>query len=135
MLPSQAAAAQSPAQPYMVADDASGSDCGTIQLSGATTDASALKAAANCFSKAFSLCTTAQLHATWTDSDGTIDRVFVVTPGEASCNLADMVTHGTATSGSQTSATYRCAGVTSDGTTLTIRGCGADGDVKLTMAG
>jgi len=119
----------------VVADDGTATgDCGSIELGTASTDAATLKSAASCLQHAYSACQTAQLHATWTDGTGSVDRVFMVSPGESnSCFVAEMVTKGDA-SGSQSSDTYRCASVTSDGTSLTIKGCGADGDVKIPIS-
>jgi outer membrane PBP1 activator LpoA protein len=130
-----AAAHPAPSTQAAVADAAANTgDCGSVELGASGTDAATLKNAANCLQNAFSNCQTAQLHATWTDGDGSVDRVFFVTQGEAACEIAEMVTHGSATSGTQSSDTYRCAGVSTDANGITIRGCGPDGDVKIPTA-
>jgi hypothetical protein len=125
-----AAAHPSPAQPAVVASyGADASDCGSIVLG--STDAATLKGATDCLQHAFSSCTNAQLLASWDNATEKVDRVITVASGGDSCQILDTVTKTTKATGADANDTYRCNNISADASGITIRGCGADGDIAI----
>lgn len=127
-----ATAHSSPTQP-VVADSTTGGDCGTISFGATTTDDAAIKVAASCLQQAYASCQAAQLAATWDTANEKIDRVISVTPGDGSCQIVENVTHTVKASNADSNDTYRCARITTDANGITVRGCGADGDVQIRL--
>ncbi len=107
-------------------------DCGSIDL--ASAGAAQISAAASCFQQAVDGCKAAQLKATWQTQDETVERDIIVSPGDYSCMILESVTHTPKGSAADSSAQYRCAGAASSPDGLVIRGCGADGDVRIVAA-
>jgi hypothetical protein len=130
-----AAADSAPTLPFAVADtSANTGDCGTIDISTGVNNTSSLVSAMSCFQEAYSTCQTSQLQATWDGATEKTQRLISITPAGGLCMVVDFVTHTDKATGKDSTDTFRCARISSDALGLTVKGCGADGDVRIPTA-